>query len=303
MISSYENIISASERVSWTLDEVLPKTGTLDFTKRFLPDALVGAEGLDFLTAAEKLKLNQIRGNAYAHLFQFVEEYIVATCVRHVEAEVFGDEMNLRAMLRFAEEEVKHQMLFQRFLQVFARGFPTPCEGIPSQKAVAGVILSKTPMAVMMITLHLEVMTQQHYTQCVQSADGLDATFKQMLKSHWAEESQHAKIDAMTLRKLALTSTAEMRKQAVQDYLDLIDALLGLLGQQAELDVKSLERALNKTFIDNQRQTLLQSQKKSYQQTFVTWGITNPLFMDTVTEVFPEDHERIQAKAKELSAS
>jgi hypothetical protein len=300
LISSFENIISASERVAWKIDDVIPKTGALDFTKRFLPDALVGADKLDFLSATEKLKLNQVRGNAYAHLFQFVEEYIVATCVRHVEAEVFGDEMNLRAMLRFAEEEVKHQMLFRRFLEAFERGFGSPCEGIPSQKAVAGIILSKTPMAVMMVTLHLEVMTQQHYTQCVQSTDGIDPLFKQMLKSHWAEESQHVKIDAMTLRKLALTSTAEMRKQAVHDYLDLVDALLGLLGQQAELDVKSLERSLNKTYSEAQRAQILESQKASYRQTFVTWGITNPLFIDTVLEVFPEDGGRVKARASEL---
>jgi hypothetical protein len=122
-----------------------------------------------------------------------------------------------------------------------------------------------------------------------------------MLKSHWAEESQHAKIDAMTLRKLALTSTAELRKEAVQDYLDLLDALLGLLGDQATLDVKSLERALNKTFTDAERATLLEVQKKSYRQTFVTWGITNPMFVDTVENVFPEDAARIKAKAAELA--
>lgn len=301
MISSYESIISASERVAWTIDEVIPRDGSLDFSKRFLPDALVRSEALSFLTPTEHLKLNQVRGNSYAHLFQFVEEYIVATCVRHVEAEVFGDEMNLRAMLRFAEEEVKHQMLFKRFLQVFERGFGTPCEGIPSQKAVAGIILSKAPMAVMMITLHLEVMTQQHYTQCVQGSDGLDPTFKQMLKSHWAEESQHAKIDAMTLRKLALTSTAELRHHAVQDYLDLVDALTGLLGQQAELDVKSLERALKKTFTDEQRAAILANQKKSYVQTFVTWGITNPMFVETVEQVFPEDCSRIKDRAAEVA--
>jgi hypothetical protein len=122
-----------------------------------------------------------------------------------------------------------------------------------------------------------------------------------MLKSHWAEESQHAKIDAMTLRKLALTSTAELRQQAVQDYLDLIDALLGLLGDQAALDVKSLERALNKSFTDAERATLLEVQKKAYRQTFITWGITNPMFVDTVENVFPEDAARIKAKAAELA--
>src|SRR4051812_42451192 len=118
MTADYEKIISASERVSWTIDDIIAQDQKLDFSKRFLPETLVRAEESNFLTAEEKLKLNQIRGNAYAHLFQFVEEYIVATCVQHVDAEVFGNETNLRAMLRFAEEEVKHQLLFKRFLKV-----------------------------------------------------------------------------------------------------------------------------------------------------------------------------------------
>lgn len=294
----YENIISASERANWALDEVIPASQGLDFTKKFLPEALVGAAQLDFLTAPEKLKLNQVRGNAYAHLFQFVEEYIVATCVQHASAEVFGEEQNLRAMLRFAEEEVKHQLLFKRFLAAFAKSFGTPCEGIPSQEAVAGVILGKSPMAVMAITLHLEVMTQQHYVQCVADSNDIDPTFKKMLKSHWAEESQHAKLDALTLRKLAKTSTPEQRKTAVKDYCDLIDALTGLLGQQAELDVKSLEKALGRTFSAEQRNTLLASQNRSYRQTFVNWGITNPFFVETVEAVFPEDVAQIKDKAK-----
>jgi hypothetical protein len=303
MQSGYDALIAASERVSWTLDEVIPKDGRLDFSKPFLPEGLVLAAGLPFLSPAERLKLNQVRGNAYAHLFQYIEEYIVATCIQHAQAEVFGDEVNLRAMLRFAEEEVKHQLLFKRFLSVFAKGFGTPCGGIPSQEAVAGVILSKSPMAVMTITLHFEVMTQQHWLQCVSNADELDPTFKQMLKSHWAEESQHARLDALTLRKLATTSTRELRRQAVQDYLDLLDALLGLLGQQAEMDVESTEVAIGRRFPKEDRKKLLESQRGAYQQTFVTWGITNRTFVETVAEVFPEDVARIEQRAGQFAAS
>ncbi len=221
--------------------------------------------------------------------------------MQHAQAEVFGDEVSLRAMLRFAEEEVKHQLLFKRFLGVFEKGFGTPVSGIPSQEAVAGVILSKSPMAVMMITLHLEVMTQQHWLQCVSNADELDPTFKTMLKSHWAEEAQHARIDALVLRKLAETSTPELRKQAVKDYLDLLDALLVLLGQQAELDVASTELAIGRKLPEGDRAALLESQKKAYQQTFVTWGITNRTFVETIHDVFPEDEALITQRAGQLA--
>ena len=302
MQPNYDALITASERVCWTLDEVIPQDRGLDFTKPFLPEGLVLAGAAPFLSVPERLKLNQVRGNSYAHLFQFVEEYIVATCMQHAQAEVFGDETKLRAMLRFAEEEVKHQLLFKRFLSVFAKGFGSPCAGIPAQEAVAGVILSKTPMAVMTITLHFEVMTQQHYLQCVSNADELDPTFKTMLKSHWAEEAQHARIDAITLRKLAATSTPQMRNEAVRDYLDLLDALIVLLGQQAELDVTSLELAIGRKLPELDRAALLASQKAAYRQTFLTWGITNRIFVETVQQVFPDDIGLIEQRAAQLAA-
>lgn len=301
MQPSYDALISASERVCWTIDEILPKDGGLDFTKPFLPEGLMLVGAAPFLSRAERLKLNQVRGNAYVHIFQFVEEFIVATSMQHAQAEVFGDGVSLRAMLRFAEEEVKHQLLFKRFLGVFEKGFGTPCAGIPSQEAVAGVVLSKSPMAVMMIILHIEVMTQQHYLQCVENADELDPSFKQMLKSHWVEEAQHARIDALILRKLAETSTPELRKQAVRDYLELVDGLIGLLGRQAELDVASTELAIGRKLPVDDRATLLESQRKAYQRTFVTWGITNRTFVETIHDVFPEDEALITQRAGQLA--
>jgi hypothetical protein len=296
----YDKIIANSEKVAWKLDEILPATQKLDFSKQFLPDSLVLAGDATFLTPQERLKLNQIRGNSYAHLFQFVEEYIVANCVQYAHADMFGEEQGLRAMLRFAEEEVKHQLLFKRFQQLFSTSFGSPCGGLPSQEAVAGVILSKSPMAVMTITLHLEVMTQQHYTQCVSSDAEIDPLCKGMLKAHWMEEAQHAKLDDVTLRKLAATSTPEQRKTAVKDYCDLLDALSGLLNEQAKLDLQSLETALNKTFSEAQRKTLLECQQKAYRTTFVTWGATNPSFVAAANEVFGEDAKTIHAKVAAL---
>jgi hypothetical protein len=77
--------------------------------------------------------------------------------MRHAQAELYGDDDNLRAMLRFADEEVKHQKLFQRFLDMFHHQFPTKTEVVPSPQAVAEVILAKSPMAVTLVTLHLEL--------------------------------------------------------------------------------------------------------------------------------------------------
>ena len=78
---------------------------------------------------------------------------------------MFGDPAALRALFRFADEEVKHQQLFGRFREAFERDFGVPCDVIENPQAVAEVILSKAPMAVVLTTLHIELVTQQHYVE------------------------------------------------------------------------------------------------------------------------------------------
>src|SRR5262249_48356825 len=162
------------------------------------------------------------------------EEYIVATAVQHAQAELFGDHSAVRALVRFAEEEVKHQQLFWRYRDAFARDFGTPCEVLGSAAEVAGVILSKSPLAVMMVTLHLEITTQAHYVDSLRDASDIDPLFAKLLKHHWLEESQHARIDALELRKMATGAAPEQIGAAFDDYLGLIDAFDGLLGAQAK---------------------------------------------------------------------
>lgn len=57
----------------------------------------------------------------------------------------------------------------------------------------------------------------------------LDGLFRDLLRFHWLDEAQHAKIDSLQL-------------------LELGGAVDGLLSPQADLDVQSLERALGRTF-------------------------------------------------------
>ena len=298
----YESCIRASERVSWKLDEVFPANLALDFSRRFLPNAITGIESLDFLGDKERLTLNHISGNAYLYLFYFVEEYIVASVVQHANAEMFGDPMALRALLRFAEEEVKHQQLFLRFKDAFARDFGFPCGVVPNPQAVAEIILSKAPMAVALTTLHLELVTQQHYVEGYREGDGaLDPFFASLLKNHWLEESQHAKIDALELQKLAAVATPEQIETAVGDYLAILEAFAGLLGAQASLDVTTLEEAVGKKYTEDQRQAITASQTRAYRNTFIILGIQNPMFLKYLEQFSSTGPGRVTSQVGALS--
>jgi hypothetical protein len=299
----YESCVRASEKVSWKLDEVFPPDMKLDYARRFLPDSLTGVESLAFLSADERRKLNQITGNSYLYLFYFVEEYIIASVVQHANAEMFGDPGALRALLRFADEEVKHQQLFIRFRQAFERGFGVPCDVIENPQAVAEVILSKVPMAVSLVTLHLELVTQQHYVEGFREgeAGGLDPLFASLLKHHWLEESQHAKIDALELKKLAEGATEAQVATAIDDYLGILGAFAGLLAHQGQLDVKSLERATGRVFSEAERKAIADEQNHAYRRTLIIMGIQNPSFQKYLQQYSEAGLAKVNAQAGALS--
>ncbi len=104
--SEYQSCIQNSERVSWRLDDLLPRDTVIDFSRRILSDALTGTEEISCLSAEEKLMLNQVRSNSYAHLFLFLEEYAVALAAHRAGLELHGNSTHMRALLRFTEEEL-----------------------------------------------------------------------------------------------------------------------------------------------------------------------------------------------------
>jgi len=178
---SFARCVEQSERAAWRLDDVMPAGTRLDFTSPFLPESLAKTASLEMLDARERKILNQITANAYLNAFSFVEEYIIATMMDHARAELFGDKDALRALTRVAEEEVKHQQLFERYRIAFEDGFGTTCRVLDNAAEVAGAILSKSPVAVMLVTFQLELTTQHHYVESARDDDTLDPFFVSLL--------------------------------------------------------------------------------------------------------------------------
>lgn len=296
----YASCIRGSEKVTWKLDAVMPADTKIDFSRPFLPEGLFPIERISCLTPEQRLMLNQISGNAYLNLFAFVEEYITAMAVRHAQAELFGDHLAVRALARFAEEEAKHQQLFWRYCAAFERDFGRKCYLLDSAAAVAGVILSKSPLAVTLVTLHLELMTQAHYTESVRGSQNLDPLFCELLRHHWMEEAQHARLDALELDKLLDASGPEQIEECFNHYMDLIGAFDGLLLAQAKFDVQTLSEALGQTFSEADSQAIERSQHSAYRNTFLVSGMTNKSFLETVGLISTAAAERISARAAEL---
>jgi hypothetical protein len=296
----YASCIRGSEKVSWRIDAVMPPDTKIDFSRPFLPEGLFAIEKLACLTPAQRLMLNHISGNSYLNLFAFVEEYITAMAVQHAQAELFGDHVAVRALVRFAEEESKHQQLFWRYCSTFERDFGHKCHLLGAAAEVAGVILGKGPLAVTLITLHLELMTQAHYTESVRGNQNLDPLFCELLRHHWMEEAQHARLDALELDKLLDISSPDQIATCFDEYIGLLDAFDGLLLAQSKLDLQTLSEALGQTFSDTDNDTIVRSQHRAYRNTFLVSGMSNKSFLETVKTISPTAADRITSKAAEL---
>lgn len=301
----YSTCLRLSERVSWLIDDVLPDGSHLDFQRRFMPEALTGTGALEFLAEPERVKLNQIFGNSYLNLFEFVEEYIAADVAQHAIAAQFGDDDAFRALLRFADEEVKHRTLFRRFGAMFADRFGTPCDVLQSAQEVAQVILSKNPMAITLTTLHLELITQQHYTHHVRERtdeEGLDPLFARLLRFHWIEEAQHAKLDVLELEKMLEFGDEQVVDSAMKDYCDIVQAFDGLLAQQAEMDAGNLERAVGRT-LNGQRDRTIAAMHQAYRRAFLLMGLEHQQFLEMLDQMSPTAKDRARALLPGLGAA
>ena len=294
---SYEAILRASERVQWDVADLIGGDKRLDFSKPFLPESFARTEELDFLSPEDRRLLNQIRGHAYLSIFVVVEEFILPFVLEHARAHVNEGESRVRAFLGFAGEEAKHIELFKRFRTEFERGFGRRCDVIGPSDAIGKQILSHDALAVALTILHIEWMTQRHFIDSVRDDTGLDPLFKSLLRHHWMEEAQHAKLDTLMVESIAAGMTREEIAKGVEDYLDIGGFLDAGLRQQAELDMASLERAMGRVMSPSQRERFLTVQHQANRWTYLGSGMTHPSFLGTLGFISPEGRAKIEAVA------
>jgi para-aminobenzoate N-oxygenase AurF len=294
---TYEGALATAQRVNWKIEDVIGGDKRLDFSKPFLPEALAGVRTLDFLSNDEQRTLNQIRGLGYLVMFGLVEEFILPFVLDRARPRLAGDDYRTRALIQFAGEEAKHIQLFKRFREEFDRGFGHRCEVIGPPAAVAEQVLSHSPLAVALLTLHIEWFVQRHYLESVRDDQDLDPQFKSLLKHHWLEEAQHTKLDTLMVEEMAAELTTDQIRKAVDEYLEIGGLLDGGLQQQAAFDLDSLERATGRRLTPEQRERLSAAQLKTLRWTFIGSGITHPNFLATVARLGPGLREKLEAVA------
>ncbi|MGD9562389.1 MAG: hypothetical protein AB7F88_10475 [Pyrinomonadaceae bacterium] len=297
----YQDTIITAQKINWRIEDIIGGDKKLDSSKPFMPESLARVEELSFLNDDEKRTLNHIRANAYLSIFGVVEEFILPFVLDHVRPSLDKDDYRVRALLQFAGEEAKHIQLFKMFREEFNDGFGSECEVIGPGPAVAKEILAHDPLSVALVILHIEWMTQGHYIGSIKDDNDLDPQFKSLLKNHWLEEAQHAKLDTNMVAWLAEGRSREEIEKAVDGYLAIGAFLDGANEQQTKFDLDSFERATGRVLTEDERFEFFKVQLQANRWTYLGSGMTHPKFLDTLEELGPEHRARIEEVAPMFS--
>ena len=292
----YARTIEVSKRIRWEIERDVIRGRTLDFSKKFLPDGIAHSHRLAFLKDAERRLLSQIQGRTYANMFGLVERFISAKVLEVSRDHWLGDQVALEALVRFTDEELKHQALFRRIESMMAGGMPAGYTFLPHPNEVASIVLGKSTWSVLALTCLIELFTQAHYRSSIDPDAALSPLWKDVFLYHWKEESQHAILDELEWKRADAKLTPQARDAAVDDLIALAGAIDGMLQAQAAADthyfVEICGRPLAAADVEQVRAVVL----SAYRFQYIVSGVTEPRFGEVLTSLItPAQHARIGA--------
>ncbi len=290
----YAKCIEVSKRIAWDIDRDVIRGRRFDFSRKFLPDAISKVHELDFLDAEGRRLLSQIQGRTYANMFGLVERFISAKMLEVSRDHWLGDQTKLEALVRFTDEELKHQELFRRIELMTADGMPAGYRFGPQPNDVASVVLGRSTWAVLGLTCHIELFTQAHYRSSIEPDADLSELYKDVFLFHWKEESQHAILDELEWRRENANLSAQERDRAVDDLIALVAAVDGLLQQQAAADTEYFLKLSRRDLGPREEERIHAGVLKAYRWQYIVSGVENPRFMEILgSMITPEQAARI----------
>ena len=286
----YARVIEASKRIRWDIERDVIRGRNFDFARKFLPDGISKLDRLGFLNAEDRRLLGQIQGRTYANMFGLVERYIGAKILEVSKDHWFGDQVALEALVRFTDEELKHQALFRRIEALVAEGMPAGYRFAPQPNEVAQLVLSKCTWAVLALTCHIELFTLAHYKESIDPDGELSELFKDVFLFHWKEESQHAILDELEWRREDAKLTPAQRDAAVDDLIALVGAIDGMLQAQAKDDVDYFMKVCRGPYSAAQQQKIRDCVLVAYRWQYIVSGVEEPRFQKILGGLTTEAH-------------
>lgn len=299
----YARCIKASKKARWDIDADVIRGRDFDYGQKFLPDGLSKVEDLPFLTSAEKRRLSQVQGRSYAYIFGLVERFIGAKVLELSRDHWLGDQVALESLVRFGDEELKHQELFRRIEQMIAAGMPAGYRQVADANEVAQAVLSKSTWSVLALTCMIELFTQSHYVESIEPNEDLSPLFRDVFMYHWREEAQHAMLDEIEWQREHAKLSPPERDAAVDDLIALAAAVDGILQAQAAADAGYFASICDRSFSDEEAAAIRTGVLQAYRHQYIITGVTHPHFGRLLTSMTTaEQMERIQAALAPICA-
>ena len=301
----YERCIEASKRIRWDIDRDVIKGREFDFDYKFLPDGLSLINELAFLNPQQKRFLSQVQGRTYANMFGLVERFIGAKMLDVSRDHWTGDQVALEALVRFTDEEIKHQELFRRLEILMEADMPAGYRPAADPNAVAAAVLEKSTWAVLALTLHIELFTQAHYRASIAAEADICELWRDVFLFHWKEESQHAVLDELEFLGADARLTPAQRDLAVGELIELVGAVDQILEAQAAADATWFLDVARGDFSAVQREKVAATFLKAYRWQYIVSGVMQPRFQKVLFGTLsPAQVERVNgALAPLLSAA
>jgi hypothetical protein len=282
--------------VRWDIDEHVIRGRRFDRTQKYLPDGLSLLSEFATLSGDEKRFVSQIQGRTYANMFGLVERFITAKVLEVSHDHWFGDQVALEALVRFGDEELKHQELFRRIDDLIGETMPAGYRFDMKPDAVAAAVLSKSTWAVLALTLDIELFTQLHYLESIAPDPELSPLFKDVFLHHWREESQHATLDELEWKRHDAGLTVEERDRAVGDFIELVAAVDGILQAQAAADAGYFAAACGRAPDAEETRAIAAGFLKAYRWQYIHSGAAHPVFGKVLSSLISANQgQRIEA--------
>jgi hypothetical protein len=298
----YARCVEISKRVRWDIDQDIIRGRRFDTADKFLPDGLSLADAFTTLSAGEKRFVSQIQGRTYANIFGLVERFINAKVLELSEDHWFGDQVALEALVRFSDEELKHQALFRRIDTMAGEVLPDGYRFDVDPNGVAHAVLGKSTWAVLALTLYIELFTQLHYRQSIEPDNELSELFKDVFLYHWKEESQHAILDELEWVRHDAGLTAEHRDRAVDEFIELVAAVDGILQAQAKADAGYFVANCGRAVDAAEARAIEAAFLKAYRWQYIHSGAQHPQFGKVLSSMITgQQGQRIQSALATLN--
>jgi hypothetical protein len=297
----YARCIEASKRIRWDIEDDVIRGRSLDGNRKFLPDGLSGVAFLDFLSSDDKRLLSQIQGRTYANMFGLVERFINTKIVELQENHRSTNAVALEALVRFSEEEIKHQELFRRIDQLASAVMPDGYSFVADPDEVATAVLGKSTWAVLGLTCVIELFTQSHYRHSIEQNADICPLYKDVFLFHWKEESQHAILDEIEWRQHDTRLAFPSRDAAVTDLINLVVAIDGIVQAQAASDTRYFLEVCGQSFYEENMLELADVMLEAYRYQYILSGASLPHFQGILSDLLiPQQLARVVSALRTL---